>query len=257
MSFAVLLAGGIGSRLAPLSTPERPKQVLPLLDDGRTPLGATWDRVKPMFGPDRVLVVTGRPMERAVREVLPELPDDAFLVEPEGRNTLPALVWAAAEVHRRGGDRLVSLHADHRVDDDAAFLEAVGAALAFAERGGIALVGLEPTWANPGLGWIVPDGERVGRFVEKPEAAVAERLMAGGALWNLGLFALRVSEVEALPGFSRLAAGEAVESVYGDLDRVSVDHGLIEKTEQLWVSRGSFGWSDLGTWEAIGREPPA
>ena len=116
-TFCVLLAGGIGSRLAPLSTPERPKQVLPLLPDGRSPLLATWQRVEPLFPPERVLVITGRPMERAVRGTLPQLPHDSFCIEPEGRNTLPALVWASAEVHRRGGLGLVSLHADHRVDD--------------------------------------------------------------------------------------------------------------------------------------------
>ena len=220
----MLLAGGLGTRLGPLSTPERPKQVRPLLPDGRSPLRATWERICTRFGKDQVLVVTGRTMHAAVRATLAELPDRAFLVEPAPRNTLPALVWATAEAERRGAAGIVSVHADHWVDSDAAYMEAVTACVAAADEA-VALVGLQPSRADTGLGWILrgapcSDGDWwVDRFVEKPTRAVCERLMADGGLWNLGCFSwtvqgfaegLHAHRPSLAMGFDRLRAGTPV-----------------------------------------------
>lgn len=270
-AFAVLLAGGTGTRLFPLSTPERPKQVLPLLPDGRSPLLATWQRLAPRFDRDRVIVVTGRSMERAVRDCLPEVPDHAFVIEPEPRNTLPALVAAAAEVARRGGDVLLSVHADHRIEPDPAFLEAADDAVSVAVNTGLlCLVGVRPTRPDTGLGWIVATGQtlpgdcwRVERFVEKPPLAEAERLLRQGGLWNLGAFAWSIGAfARDLPpahraGFDRLVAGEPLAAVWPTLPRISIDHGVVEGLKELRVVEGRFEWSDLGTFAALGLpEPP-
>ena len=262
---AVLLAGGIGRRLAPLSTPERPKQVLPLLCDGQTPLGAMWQAVRPLVDHNRVLVVTGRPMEAAVRATLPELPDTCFLVEPEGRNTLPALTWATAEVARRGGDRLFSVHADQWVADPESLVRTLRDALD-ATMHGLALVGLTADRPSTEYGWIVPGAPisqqvwRIAAFEEKPQPARAEALLSQGALWNMGAFAWTVDAFDtalqqAAPrtagAFRRLRMGEAIEEVWQAMERVSVDVGLIEKADRLAMVRGTFDWDDLGTPERL------
>ncbi len=262
--FAILLAGGVGTRLAPLSTPERPKQVLPLMPDGRTPLAAALSRVMPLVGPDRVLVVTGAPMASAVRDALPELREDAFLVEPEGRNTLPALCWATAEVARRGGDGVLSLHADHWVGDEAAFRETMRRAIT-ASAHGLTLVGLTPEFPSTELGWMVTDPMqsggcgRVRRFVEKPPAEVARALMDAGGVWNMGTFVWRTDSFDQAlrcnvpmhTGFEALRRGAEPAAVWRSLPKVSVDHGLLEHTTTLMAVEGRFGWSDLGTWERV------
>ena len=263
--FAVLLAGGVGTRLSPWSTPERPKQVLPLLPDGRSPLEDAFRRLSRRFPSDRVVVVTGQSMVDAVRQALPALPHDAFLVEPAGRNTLPALTWATAEVARRGGEALVSVHADHWIGDAKAFDAAIGAALG-ATRSGLTLVGLRPEHPATELGWMVtgpgPEASvrRVHRFVEKPAAPLARELMDAGALWNMGTFAWRVEHFEQalarahpqmVAQYRRLVSGADIGEVWDQLPRLSVDHGLLETTSELFAVEGHFGWSDLGTWERV------
>ena len=266
-ALAVLLAGGLGTRLGPLSTPEQPKQVRPLLPDGRSPLRATWDRMRTQYGVDQVLVVTGRTMQGAVRETLADLPDRAFLVEPSPRNTLPALVWATAEAERRGAAGIVSVHADHWVDSDSAYMAAVDRCVAAADEA-VALVGIQPSRADTGLGWIVRGAQRregvwsVDRFVEKPAQALCERLMADGGLWNLGCFAwtvpafkeqLHAHRPSLAAGFERLRAGARVDDVWSDLEAGSVDKGFVEHLQRVVVVEGRFGWSDLGTLESVQR----
>jgi mannose-1-phosphate guanylyltransferase len=263
--FAVLLAGGLGTRLAPYSTPHRPKQVLPLLPDGRSPLRATWDRLSGLIPADQVLVVTGRPMAKAIAAELPDLPAGGLLIEPDARNTLPALTWAAAEVRRRGGEILISMHADHHIDSDEAFALTLRRATQATSRNKLVLVGLSPSHPDPNLGWIVPGPmtQGVGRvrdFVEKPTQSDANALMASGALWNLGLFAWRVSAFDLAlrthakdhaAGYDKLVLGHAVEQIYPALPRQSVDRGLVEHLAHSLVVKAEFGWSDLGTWERL------
>ncbi len=269
--FAIVLAGGRGTRFWPLSTPRQPKQCLPLSPDGRTLIRATVDRIRPRFDAEHILVMTGETMVDAVRACLPDLPDGNILIEPEGRNTCPALVWASAEVARRGGASLVSLHADHLIDDDSAFLAAIDAALRATTSDDLVLLGMTPTHPHTGFGYIVPgevlaEGRRVQRFTEKPAEPLAHSLIELGALWNAGLFAWRIDafarELDAcLPdagiGLRALRSGKALESVWPNLPPVSIDRGVMERSTRVRVIPCDVGWSDVGSWDAADQWMPS
>lgn len=271
--FALVLAGGIGSRAWPASRPDRPKQCLSLLN-GRSLLQRTHDRLVRTFPRERILVVAGREMARTVREQLPWI-GDRLLVEPDRRNTAAPIAWGAAEAARRGGTSLAVLPSDHDVADEEAFLAALDAALEAAEAGGPTLLGIRPTHPETGFGWIVPGRavalhggapvHEVRHFVEKPDVARAAALLAEGALWNAGILCFRVDDLagrlaDALPGVARahaaLREGAAVEAVWSRAEATSIDHGLLERSSGLRVVPASFGWSDLGSWTAIARALP-
>lgn len=266
--FAVVLAGGVGSRFWPLSTPERPKQLLPLVTD-RSMLRDAVDRLEPLVGADHILILTSRALAPAIRAELPQLAVGQVLEEPRPAGTAAALAWASLEASRRGGPeaRLVSVHADWAIGDADRFRRALAdAAAAAAALGALATVGIVPTHANPGLGYIQP-GERTGaahrvvRFVEKPDRARAERMVAEGYLWNSGIFAWRaadyLAEVAALtpevaPALAR--AAEGADAFFGAVAQgISVDVGVMERSARVVVLPGDFGWDDVGTWAALRR----
>lgn len=272
MRWAVVLAGGVGSRFWPLSTAERPKQVLPLA--GPRPLIAeTVARVLPLLPAERVLVVTSRALAPAIARALPELPAANVLAEPFAASTAPALAWATALAERADPEAVVlSLHADWTVRDPDAFRAAAAAALSLAaECDVVVTVGAHPTRPEVGYGYIV-GGEpipgtaarRIARFVEKPTPERARELIAEGASWNTGLFAWSVrrfrAEIEAhtpeLAGaLPRLAQGDA-EGFYRAVKPVSVDVGVFERTARGATLSADFGWDDVGSWAALLRVRP-
>lgn len=271
--FALILAGGVGSRTWPASRPELPKQCLPL-DEGRSLLQRTAERLEGLVPLERVLVVTGREMAPEVARQLPSL-GERLLVEPGRRNTAAAITWGAAEAVRRGGTRLAVLPSDHRIADPDEFRDTLGAALCSAEQAGPTLLGIRPTRPETGFGWILPgralaihDGRPVHEvlgFVEKPDASRASDLMARGALWNSGILCLGLSDLglrlqRALPGaaeaYRALREGASAEAVWERIEAISIDHGLLERTPDLQVIPSSFGWSDLGSWPAMGEILP-
>ena len=265
--WAVVLAGGIGSRFWPLSTPDRPKQLLPLIGD-EPMLAATVRRIRPVAGIERILVLTSSRLLDAVARTVPELPPENILIEPAPAGTAAALAWGACTIERREGREatMLSVHADWAIGDDHAFQRTLADAAALAERErALVTVGIVPTRADTGLGYIVAAGEgdgarRVERFVEKPDAAEARQLVDGGALWNSGLFAWRVGEFldeirahtpEVAPAL-RAAEGDAAR-FFSLVRPISVDHGVLERSSRVMVLRGRFGWDDVGTWSALAR----
>lgn len=269
MRWAVVLAGGVGSRFWPLSSAARPKQLLPLA--GEHSLLA--ESVQRLLGPvtaERVLVVTSRALAAAVRAEVAPVPEANVLVEPVARSTAPALAFATAHAARQDPDATVlSVHADWAVGDVEAFQWAAGQAMALAEQHDVLVtVGARPTRAETGYGHIVPgqplDGggaRRITRFVEKPDLALAESLMFLGALWNTGMFAWSArrfrSEVAAhTPELSRalphLDAGD-VNAFFAACTPVTIDVGLWERTARGAVVAGDFGWDDVGSWAALRR----
>ncbi len=267
--YVVILAGGVGSRFWPLSTPSRPKQMLPLVSD-RSLLADTIARVEPLVGISRVLVLTSRALAPSIREALPALAADQVLEEPRPAGTAAALAWASHDVRRRGGDdaRLVSVHADSAIGDDRRFREVLQAAAdAAAANGALATVGIVPTHANPGLGYIQPgerlpgEARRVVRFVEKPDVARAERMVAEGYLWNSGIFAWRARDLldEVAAMTPELAAAMALaargaDAFFGAVTTpISIDVGVMERSTRVIVLPGDFGWDDVGTWGALHR----
>lgn len=271
MRWAVVLAGGVGSRFWPLSTASRPKQFLPLA--GAQPLLVdAVTRIQPMIPPERILIVTSRALAEATRDALPMLPAGNVLAEPRAASTAPALAWAT--LHAARGDRdasIISLHADWTVKDGEGFRAAAARALDLAEQQDVLVtVGAKPDRPETGYGWIVPGaasgtGFRMARFQEKPSAETAAALMAEGALWNTGLFAWTArrftAEVEAhtpelhdaMPLF---AAGDA-EGAFRVVKPVSVDVGVFERTARGAAIAASFGWDDVGSWAALRRVRPA
>jgi len=270
MRWAVILAGGSGTRFWPLSTPKRPKQLLPLAGARSTAEDAV-DRLDGLVPRERVLVVTGQSLASQLRERL-RLPAANVLVEPRAASTGPALVWASAEAARRDPDaEVLSLHADWAVPDAAAFRRAADAALRTARaHDRLVTVGMVPSRPETGYGYIVPgqplDGNAwsVARFAEKPDAATARDLIGRGALWNSGLFAWTAARLlaeiaretpEIAPHLPALERGEVAE-FFRALTPVSIDVGLLERSRAVAVVRGAFAWDDVGTWEALARVRP-
>lgn len=267
--YAVVLAGGVGSRFWPLSTPERPKQLLPLVGE-RTMLEDSVERLLPLVGRERILILTSAALASAVRETLPWLQPDQVLAEPRPAGTAAALAWAAHEVRRRGGDdaAMLSVHADAAIGDDARFREVLADAVRAARaHAALTTVGIVPVDANPGLGYIEPgaaldaSAKRVARFLEKPDRARAAQLVAEGCLWNSGIFAWRASEylAEVTAHTPELQAAMAVADRGADAffaavaTAISVDVGVLERSARVAVVAGDFGWDDVGTWAALRR----
>ena len=267
--FTVVLAGGVGSRFWPLSTPERPKQLLPLIT-AEPMLAETVARLVPLVGRERVLILTSARLKDAILAALPDLGADQLLLEPRPAGTAAALTWAAAQVLARGGSdaRMVCVHADWAIRDATRFRETLAAAAAVAaDRGALATVGIVPSRPDPGFGYIQPGealgggAHRVARFVEKPDRARAATMVAEGYLWNSGIFAWRaqdlLDEVRAVtPELQGALAAipSGADAFFGAVSTgVSIDVGVLERSRRVVVLPGDFGWDDVGTWSALQR----
>ena len=270
MQWAVLLAGGSGTRFWPLSSPARPKQLLPLAG-ARSSAEEAIDRLTGFIPPERILVVTGQSLAAALQDKLP-VPVENYLIEPRAASTAPALVWATIEAARRDPEaEVISMHADWTIRDAAAFVASAATALETATRHArLVTVGVVPSRPETGFGYIVPgarlDGaaRAVDRFQEKPDAATALDLMANGALWNSGLFAWRAADLrrevmlhtnEIAPWLPALEAGD-VAGFFAGVREVSIDVGVFERSAAVAVVSGDFAWDDIGTWEAMARVRP-
>lgn len=272
--WTVVLAGGVGSRFWPLSTPERPKQLLPLIEADTPLLAATVRRLAPLAGPERTLILTNAGLVPAIGALLPEVPRENLIAEPQPAGTAAALAWAAREIERRAGPGAVMccVHADWAIGNEAEFVRVLGrAATLAAARQALVTVGIVPTRPDPGFGYIQPgdalegEGEaayRVARFVEKPSRERAAEMLRDGYLWNSGIFVWRVGEFldevrahtpEVAPA---LAAATDIAGFFGAVQSISVDVGVMERSGRVLVIPGDFGWDDVGTWAALRRVRP-
>jgi mannose-1-phosphate guanylyltransferase len=270
MRWAVLLAGGSGTRFWPLSTPRNPKQLLPLSGAASSAEEAV-ERLSGLMPRDRIFAVTGHALADRLREAL-HLPAANVLVEPVAASTAPALIWATWEAQRRDPDaEVLSLHADWAVGDAAAFRRTADLALSTARtHDRLVTVGVVPSRPETGYGYIVPgapldDSARtVARFSEKPDAATALDLMADGALWNTGLFAWTARRLleevahhtpEVAPALARLRDNDVL-GFFRAVTPISIDVGLLERSGSVAVVTGDFSWDDVGTWAALARVRP-
>jgi mannose-1-phosphate guanylyltransferase len=270
MRWAVLLAGGSGTRFWPLSTPRTPKQLLPLSGSVSTAEEAV-ERLQGLIPRERVLVVAGDALAARLGPLL-NLPAENFLIEPRAASTAPALIWATWEARRRDPDaEVLSLHADWVVGDAAAFRRTADAALETARaHDRLVTVGVVPSRPETGYGYIVPGAplddvaRTVARFSEKPDAATALDLMAAGALWNSGLFAWTAARLlaevarhtqEVASALPRLEADD-VAGFFQAVTPISIDIGLLERSGAVAVVTGAFAWDDVGTWQALTRVRP-
>jgi mannose-1-phosphate guanylyltransferase len=273
--YAVVLAGGAGTRFWPASRDELPKQFLALGADPDEPLlAATRRRIAPLCPPENLYVATAERLREPTARALPDLPAAQLLCEPVGRNTAPCVGWATHVIARRDPEALVMVFpADHVVGDEPAFHDALREALSHAAAGFLTTIGLAPTRPETGFGYVETGASlgghsyRVARFVEKPPLDLARAFVEGGRhLWNGGMFVFRASTMvraieEHLPD---LAAGlrgldeaarrgdeaSALAAIYPNLPNVSLDHGIMERASPLAVVRASLGWSDVGSWQS-------
>jgi len=265
--WVVVLAGGVGSRFWPLSTPTRPKQLLPLI--GEAPLlRETLDRLAPLADAEHTLVLTNASLVPAIRELAPTLPEANVIAEPKPAGTAAALTWAAREIARRDPDGvMVSVHADWAIAVPEAFRRALERAAEVATKhAALVTVGVVPTRPDPGFGYIRPgdavdgDASRVRQFVEKPDRVRAEQMVRDGYLWNSGIFVWQVADFlaevrrhtpEVAPALE--AAGDDIDAFFRTVRSISVDVGVLERSDRVMVIPGDFGWDDVGTWAALRR----
>jgi len=271
-SYAVIMAGGSGTRFWPASRAGRPKQFLPI-GTGRTMIEETFDRLEGLIPPERILVVCGQHQVELVRAALARLPVENVLAEPEGRNTAPCIALAAHTIAERDPDSVqVVLPADHLIRPVEAFRESLLAATEEAAAGDVLILfGIRPTYPATGYGYVEAGellGERNGhpvlsvrRFVEKPDRRTAESFVSGGRFyWNSGMFVWRTDAIRSairrhLPGLAeglaRLHGGAALAEIYPELPAVPVDVGVLERADNVRVLPIDYRWSDVGSWDAL------
>lgn len=274
--WAVIPAGGAGTRLWPLSRASSPKFLHDMTGTGRSLLRATRDRLEPLCG-DRMLVVTGAAHVAAVSRQLPELPDGHILAEPSPRDSMAAVGLAAAFLERRDPDTLLgSFAADHVITEEHLFHEAVREAAAVARAGFLVTIGILPDHPSTGFGYIhlgdelkvagAPHGRRVSLFVEKPDEQTAIGYLATGEYrWNAGMFVVRAATLidllaenhpELAAGLREIAAKpELLAERWPTLSRISIDHAVAEPAAaagRVAVIPASFGWDDVGDFHSLG-----
>ncbi|MCE5265466.1 MAG: NTP transferase domain-containing protein [Deltaproteobacteria bacterium] len=277
--FAVIMAGGKGVRFWPRSRERMPKHLLDILGE-QAIIRETVDRIRPLVPPERTLIVTGRNHAAELIRLLPEIPAENILIEPVGRNTAPCIGLAALHVERRfPGAVMLVLPADHRIGDEVAFRRTlIEAARAASEGSPLVTIGIRPTGPETGYGYIeqgdpFPAGAgagvcRVRSIREKPPLHQAQEFLRRGCfLWNSGMFVWKTATIleaisrflpELYQGLTEIHAAlgtereeEVVGEVYAAQKAVSIDYGVMEKAGDVLVVLGEFGWSDLGSWDAL------
>lgn len=274
--FCVILAGGKGRRLWPCSREEYPKQFIDFFGTGRTQLQQTYDRFARIIPRENIYINTNQDYAHLVREQLPELAPDHLMAEPIHRNTAPSVAWACHRVLRECSDaNLIVSPSDMDVHNEEAFQENIREGLDFVgHNDGLLTMGVKPTRPEPGYGY-VQIGEQVGdhlyrvkSFTEKPDRDFARMFIDSGEFyWNTGLFLsnaryLQKTFMELLPWvFRRLDSinpnstveeeDEFVRQNFPIYPNLSIDHSILERSEQVFVMKCDFGWADLGTWHSI------
>ncbi|MGA7615732.1 MAG: mannose-1-phosphate guanylyltransferase [Thermoanaerobaculia bacterium] len=273
----LILAGGAGTRLWPLSTDERPKQFLRIFA-GRSLLELTWSRLAPLAAsPSHLFVATNERYRPLVREQIPELPEENILVEPARRNTAPAIAACCRVIARRHPDAVVAIFpSDHAIEDrdadDGSFAAVASTAIDFAaSHDALVTIGIRPTEPNTGFGYLELGEELatgvvgVRRFVEKPDLVTAQQYVDSQRfLWNGGMFVWRLSSFfeilekvapEIARGSLRFveADDEQRRSLYEAMPSISIDYAVMEKAAGVATVSARFEWSDVGSWKAVAR----
>ena len=271
----VIMAGGVGSRLYPVSTPERPKQFLDLLDCGKTLIQLTYDRFLRTDPDAQFWVVTSARYVPFIREQLPDIPEAHILAEPEPRNTAPCIAYACWKIrHEDPQANIVVTPSDAYVPDYDAFAATMRTALDFtATRSAIVCVGINPTYPHTGYGYIHAPGAtngvvKVASFKEKPSLEVAQAYLdEGGYFWNAGIFVWNVATIEAelrryapqicgvmdelAPALFTPAEPAELARLFPTCEKISIDYAVMEKSDDVHMIPGHWVWSDLGSFEAI------
>lgn len=268
----VIMAGGVGSRFWPLSTPEFPKQFIDILGVGRSLIHLTYDRFEGIASPENVWVVTNAKYVDIVRQQLPEIPVENILAEPAARNTAPCIAWACWCIKQKDAKaNVVVTPADAVVMNTAEFKRVIDNSLAFTEKSdAIVTIGIQPNRPETGYGY-VQAGQLIGgeihaveAFKEKPNIETAkEYLTAGNYLWNAGIFVWNVETITAAitkykpniaADMDKIVATGDVASIFPSCEKVSIDYAVMEPAAadgHVYTHPANFGWSDLGNWQSL------
>lgn len=276
--YALILAGGGGTRLWPMSRQERPKQMLPLIGK-KSMFQTSVERLAPLFSPEHIFVSTGQKYVEDLQAEVPDIPAENFIVEPSRRNNAAAVGLAIAVIQKRDPNAVIALlTADHHIAKVDVFRDLLGAAHGIAEQGKIVTLGISPTFPSTGFGYI-QQGQKLGtnqgfdycealRFTEKPDLVRATQFVGSGKYsWNSGMFIWRADtamsefeqqQPEMYSLLKKLQATEdeasfksTLENVWEDMPRVSIDYAIMEDAQNMVVIPVDIGWSDVGTWASM------
>ena len=274
--YVAIMAGGIGSRFWPMSRTVYPKQFLDILHTGRTLIQSTYDRYRKFIPAENIFVVTSVEYSSIVAQQLPDLPTQNILSEPSRKNTAPCIAYIAHKLEKIDPEALlICAPADHLILDAPAFEEVCRHAFNFVDSiNALVTLGIKPTYPNTGYGYIQHDVMpvadniyKVKTFTEKPNIDLAKTFIASGDfLWNAGIFVWKLRNLlrafdNLMPEMNELFLAEkdqlntsgeqaAIERIYPQCTNISIDYGILEKADNVYVVPSSFGWSDLGTWNS-------
>jgi len=273
--YAVIMAGGVGSRFWPVSTPENPKQFHDMLGTGRSLLQQTYDRLSRLIPVQNILVATNERYSTLVGEHLPEIGEGQMLLEPAMRNTAPCILYSALKISKENPDAvMIVAPSDHFIEDEEEFLKNVHSAFVACQGRNILMtLGIKPSGPNTGYGYIqyeqgVEEVKKVRNFTEKPDLETAKAfLQQGDYLWNAGIFIWSVKSIlEAFENnlndmYRLFCEGNScwntgmekafIQERYGQAENISIDFGIMEKAPNVCVMATDFGWNDLGTWGSL------
>lgn len=273
------MAGGIGSRFWPMSQTERPKQFLDILGTGKTLIQQTVSRFKPLCPTENILIVTNEQYKSLVLEQLPDFSEEQILCEPARRNTAPCIAYANYKILTKNTDANVIVSpADHLILDEAEFLNIIKTGIAQTKHCEcLVTLGIKPSRPDTGYGYIQfndtptaigPNVRKVKTFTEKPSLEIANQFLESGDFyWNSGIFIWNIKSIsnafkQYLPDIDALFIEgvekyytsdeqEFINRIYGECQNISIDYGILEKAQNVFVILSDFGWSDLGTWGSL------
>ncbi len=277
-NYCIIMAGGVGSRFWPISRKEKPKQFIDILGVGRTLLQQTFDRFTAIIPSENIFIVTNETYRDIVLEQLPDLTAEQVLLEPSRKNTAPCIAYAAFKIKKKDPEaNLVVAPSDHLITKEDAFRQVITEGLNFAKnRRALLTLGIKPSRPETGYGYIQinnneeKDGDfaRVKTFTEKPDYEMAKIFYeSGDFFWNSGIFIWSMDSItEAFEKhlsdiyilfangnehYFTQSEGEFIKKTYNDCKSISIDYGVMEKAENVYVLAADLGWSDLGTWGSL------
>ena len=279
--YAIVMAGGVGSRFWPVSTAEFPKQFHDMLGCGSTLIQKTFSRLAQLIPAENILILTNDRYNDLVLEQLPMVDFNQILLEPAMRNTAPCILYATLKIQKMNPNALVVVApSDHWIEDENAFLEDLQTAFDFSEKeDALMTLGIQPTFPNTGFGYIEYDKEdhnqvkKVKQFREKPDYETAKKFLnSGNFLWNGGIFIWSIQSVlkafekfqpqllalfsEGIPTYNTESENEFIAQNYALAENISIDYAVMEDADNVFVLPARFDWNDLGTWGSLHEKLP-